>query len=42
MKGLLSWVWEGSSFLFTFFHITVIDPSLALKMTSFVSRHYDA
>ncbi len=42
MKGLLFWVWEGSSFLFTFFHITGIDPSLAIRITPSVSRHYDA
>lgn len=40
MKGPPFRVWEGSPFQFIFFFITAIDPSLALRMTSFVSRHF--
>lgn len=42
MKGLLSWVWEGSSFQLTVFLTAVTDSSLAFRMTPSVSRHYDA
>lgn len=35
MKGLLFRVWDGSPFQFIFFFITVIDPSLAFRMTSY-------
>lgn len=44
--ALLAGTWpvmaEQSTNPIIFFFITVIDPSLAFRMTSFVSRHYDA
>ena len=41
MKGPPFRVWDGSPFLFTFFHITGIDPSLAIRITPSVFCHYD-
>lgn len=40
MKGLLSWVWEGSSFQLTVFLTAVTDPSLAFRMTPCHECHF--